>query len=70
MNRWEDITEANRRFDREVDAAEARRAVLMALPGYPFLPCPLCKGTEGCDDTVRERALAAHPGLSPSTIRH
>jgi len=37
---------------------------LKALPGYPFLPCPTCKGTEGCDHSVPERARTAHPGLS------
>lgn len=37
---------------------------LKALPGYPFLPCPICKGTEGCDHSVPERARTAHPGLS------
>lgn len=37
--------------------------VLRALPGYPWLPCPICHGTEGCDDTVPERARAAHPSL-------
>jgi hypothetical protein len=34
-----------------------------SLPGYPFLPCPICKCTESCDDTVLERAQATHPGL-------
>ena len=43
---------------------------LEAIPGYPFLPCPICKGIEGCDHTVVERATAyeaaheshQHPG--------
>lgn len=38
-------------------------AIFKSLPGYPFLPCPICGGNEGCDDTVRERAQATHPGL-------
>lgn len=32
---------------------------LRMLPGYPFLPCPICKGTEGCDHAVPERARAS-----------
>lgn len=44
------------------EVSEARR-LFSALPGYPFLPCPICKGTDGCDHTVRERAQATHPGL-------
>ncbi len=31
---------------------------LDSIPGYPFLPCPICLGTEGCDHTVVERATA------------
>lgn len=38
---------------------EPDSATLRALPGYPWLPCPICGGTEGCDDTVAERARAA-----------
>lgn len=38
-----------------------------AVPGYPFLPCPICvsEGFKGmaCDHTVLERARATHPGL-------
>lgn len=34
-----------------------------AMPGYPWLPCPICHGTEGCDHGVPERARAAHTGL-------
>lgn len=47
------------------DAAEAwmkrgRQAEFsLAALGYPWLPCPICGGTESCDDTVRERAVAA-----------
>lgn len=37
---------------------------LPALRGFPFLPCPICRGTEGCDHTAYERARAAHPALS------
>lgn len=38
---------------------------LGCLPGFPFLPCPICKGVEGCDHTVPERARAAGINLSP-----
>jgi hypothetical protein len=43
--------------------ADADRRVLENLPGYPWLPCPICRGTEGCDHSVPERARTAHPGL-------
>lgn len=54
-----------------LDATEQRRLdahkLFSALPGYPFLPCPICvrDGFKGfaCDHTVRERAQTAHPGL-------
>jgi hypothetical protein len=29
------------------------------VPGYPWLPCPICNGTEGCDHPVPERMRAA-----------
>lgn len=32
---------------------------LQMLPGYPFLPCPICSGVEGCDHAVPERARAS-----------
>jgi Lar family restriction alleviation protein len=38
--------------------ASAYETLLQAL-GYPWLPCPICKGTEGCDHSVPERARAA-----------
>ena len=38
-------------------------SIFRALRGYPWLPCPICGGTESCDDTVLERARRAHPGL-------
>lgn len=44
-------------------------SVFEALPGYPFLPCPICadegfpSATESCDHTVLERARRTHPGL-------
>ena len=41
----------------------AFRKTLRALPGYPWLPCPICKGTESCDHIGAERARAAIPGL-------
>jgi hypothetical protein len=37
--------------------------VLQALPGYPFLPCPICHNAEGCDHSVPERARAIHPSV-------
>jgi len=43
--------------------ADADRRFLENLPGYPFLPCPICHGIEGCDHAVPERARATHPGL-------
>ncbi len=39
------------------------RKTLRALPGYPWLPCPICKGTGSCDHIAAERAQAAIPGL-------
>jgi hypothetical protein len=39
--------------------AEADDRFLWMLPGYPFLPCPICNGTEGCDHAVPERARAS-----------
>lgn len=44
--------------------ADADRAFLEALPGYPFLPCPICKGVEGCDHSVPERARAKLAGFT------
>lgn len=44
-------------------------SIFRAMPGYPWLPCPVCKTEgypneiEGCDHTVKQRATAAHPGL-------
>jgi hypothetical protein len=46
--------EEQKEFLREVDARFMRM-----LPGYPWLPCPICHGTEGCDHTVPERMRAA-----------
>ena len=37
--------------------------LFMSLPGFPWLPCPICHYTESCDHTRLERAQAAHPGL-------
>lgn len=41
-------------------AGRAIVAKFKALPGYPWLPCPICNGIEGCDHTVPERARAGH----------
>lgn len=38
--------------------AEMVVKALDAIPGYPFLPCPLCGGVEGCDHGIVERATA------------
>jgi hypothetical protein len=38
-------------------------ATLKALPGYPWMPCPICNGREGCCHAFPERARAAIPGL-------
>lgn len=38
-------------------------SIFRALPGYPWLPCPICGFNGSCDHTVLERARAAHPGL-------
>lgn len=46
------------------DEQQWTHAMFASLPGYPWLPCPICKGVEGCDDSVFERAHAAHPGLN------
>lgn len=70
MDRWEEIAEANRQWDAEFDASEGRRAARMALPGFPFYPCPLCQqGVGGCEHKAWERASAAHPSVDPATIR-
>jgi hypothetical protein len=37
--------------------------ILKDLPNYPWLPCPICGGTESCDHTGFERARKALPGL-------
>lgn len=37
--------------------------VLRDLPGYPWLPCPICRGTGSCDHTGLERAKAAVSNL-------
>lgn len=44
-------------------------SIFRAMPGYPWLPCPICKqegypnAIESCDHTVLERARVAHPSL-------
>ena len=45
------------------------RETLRALPGYPWLPCPICKregyanAVGSCDHVAAERAQASLPGL-------
>ncbi|WP_227242481.1 hypothetical protein [Paraburkholderia caribensis] len=54
-------------------AATARagtRQEFLTVLGYPWLPCPICKGTEGCDHVVAERARAALTGRhSPEAVK-
>lgn len=38
---------------------EVDKRFMQQLPGYPFLPCPICHGVEGCDHTVTERLRAS-----------
>jgi hypothetical protein len=38
-------------------------ATLKALPGYPWVPCPICNMDEGCCHPFPVRARAAIPGL-------
>lgn len=43
---------------------ETFRATLRAMPGYPWLPCPICRsegfaGTIDCDHIAAERAIAS-----------
>lgn len=44
---------------RAEDERAAFRDMLRLMPGYPWLPCPICKGTESCDHIAAERARAA-----------
>ena len=46
--------------------ADADRRFLENLPDYPWLPCPICHGVEGCDHTVPERAKAFNPAIHMS----
>jgi hypothetical protein len=58
-------------IERGQEAADryAEVSIFRAIPGYPWLPCPICKAEgfpraiESCDHTVLERARVAHPGL-------
>jgi hypothetical protein len=38
---------------------EAQATATQPAQTSPYLPCPICKGVEGCDHTVPERARAA-----------
>jgi hypothetical protein len=57
-----DAAEPAQSGEREASAYET---LLQAL-GYPWLPCPICKGTEGCDHPYPERARAALSAPQPS----
>lgn len=46
---------------------QAFRQMLRLMPGYPWLPCPICKGTESCDHIAAERARAAGISFTPET---
>lgn len=53
---------------------EAFRQTLHAMPGYPWLPCPICiregfKGMGGCDHTVPERAEASGISFGTDTVQ-
>ena len=43
---------------------------LDAIPGYPFLPCPICGGVEGCGHTIVERATAYELANGPHDHDH
>jgi hypothetical protein len=47
----------------DADQRERVAEMLRKIPGYPWLPCPICRGMEGCDHAVPERARAALGGL-------
>lgn len=52
-----------------VDHGESFRKTLRAMPGYPWLPCPICKGTESCDHIAAERARASSISFCPETVQ-
>lgn len=52
-----------------VNHGESMRETLRALPGYPWIPCPICKGTESCDHIAAERARAAGISFGPDTVQ-
>lgn len=61
-------TEKERLAMAEIDP-KWTKDIIRKLPGYPWLPCPVCK-SEGypnavgsCDHTALERARAALPSL-------
>ena len=49
--------------------ADVDTRIMQSMPGYPFLPCPICRGVEGCDHPVPERARASgqYPFASTAT---
>jgi len=54
--------------ERDTDGErEEARALLRALPGYPFMPCKICTregfSSLSCEHSGWERAKAWHPGL-------
>ena len=51
-----------------LDEVDAR--FMQSLPGWPFLPCPICRGTEGCDHSVTERMRAAGVNWQSSATPH
>lgn len=44
--------------DRDYAETFIRHQQLRVLSGHPWLPCPICKGSEGCDHSYLERARA------------
>jgi hypothetical protein len=54
--RWDRLQRVIDYFDR---AASPQATATQPAQTSPYLPCPICKGVEGCDHTVPERARAA-----------
>lgn len=54
------------------DRRRQAHKMFSAMPGYPFLPCPICNFDASCEHTVLERAQATHPGLvmEPAAQQH
>lgn len=53
----------------EDERRQAFRQTLRAMPGYPWLPCPICHVTHSCDHIAAERALAAGMSFGTETTQ-